>query len=139
MNLYKMLLLITFSFALLFTAPGVNAQINLSAKNTPEDSTVRKWEYCVIYRLSSGQTKDKKITGIVTITYFVETGERDENIEVELPQNSQDYNLGIRRALAKAFMKLGNEGWELIGKFPYAPVYSNESELGFMFKRPKQQ
>lgn len=138
MKLCKLFLCVAFSFTLLSVAPNVKAQTNQLAKSNSSDTSVRNWDYCVIYRTSNGQTKDKKITGIAIISYLDETGERDEYVEVEMPENSKDYMLAVRKALGKAFTKLGNDGWELVGRFPYAPVYSNEPELGFIFKRPKK-
>jgi len=138
MKFCKIFLFIAFGFTLFFSAPDIKAQTNRRAKNNSSTIDVRKWDYCVIYRTLNGQTKDKKITGIAIISYLNETGERDENVEVEMPANSKDYTLALRRVLGKAFTKLGNEGWEFVGRFPYAPVYSNELELGFIFKRLKK-
>jgi hypothetical protein len=131
-----------FGIVLLFPNFGVKAQINQPQKTNVENFTPRKWEYCVIYQPYNGQTKDKKVTGVAIITYLDETGEREEKVEIEsTPKSSQGanvYSLQTRNAVSKAFAQLGNEGWEFIGKFPYIPIYSQEPELAFMFKRPKQ-
>ncbi len=142
MKFRKVILFTVFCITLLSSGFGVKAQTNQSQKNNVKNLTTRKWEYCVIYQQYAGQTKDKKVTGVVIITYLEETGEREEKVEIEpAPKNSQGanvYNLPTRSAVSKAFAHLGNEGWEFIGKFPYIPIYSQEPELAFMFKRPKQ-
>ena len=106
MNFPKVLLFITFSFVFLFSAFAAKAQTSQPAKSNIDEAKIRNWEYCVIYRQFNGQTKDKKITGIVTVTYLEVTGERNENIEVELvPQNSQDtstYHLSVTRAVKES-------------------------------------
>ena len=138
MKFCKFFFCIAFSFTLVFFAFDAKAQINQPSRSNSSETAVRNWDYCVIYRTSNGQTKDKKITGIATISYLDETGERDEYVEIEMPESSKDYMLATRKAIGKAFTKLGNDGWEFVGRFPYAPVYSNEPELGFIFKRPKK-
>ena len=145
MKLCKTFLYIAFWGCLLFfCVVNIEAQTNNPPKSTSSDIGIRSWEYCVIYRTLNGQhtlneqTKEIRITGIAIVSYLDETGERDENVEIVMPENSKDYPLAIRRALGKAFTKLGSEGWEFVGRFPYAPVYSNEPELGFVFKRPKK-
>jgi hypothetical protein len=142
MKFRKVILFTVFCIILLFSGFEIKAQTNQSQKNNVENLTTRKWEYCVIYQQYTGQTKDKKEIGIAIITYLEETGEREEKVEIEpAPKNSQSanaYSLPTRSAVSKAFAQLGNAGWEFIGKFPYISIYSQEPELAFMFKRPKQ-
>ena len=142
MKFRKLILVAVFGIVLLFADFEVKAQTNQPQKNNVENLTAQKWEYCVIYQQYTGETKDKKATGVAIITYLGETGEREEKVEIEpKPKSSQGANvfsLLTRNAVSKAFAKLGNAGWEFIGKFPYIPIYSQEPELAFMFKRPKQ-
>ncbi len=143
MNYHKIFLFVFCILAFMFSGSHIEAQTkqvpksNLTAK-------LNKWEYCVIFQQRNGQVDDKKVTGFVIITYLQESGEREEFVEAEVirenPKDNNAYALSIRKALVKAFAKLGNEGWEFVGKFPFTREFgfSQEDSLGFYFKRSKQ-
>lgn len=109
------------------SASGSNQTTELRKSNLP------KWEYCGIsdenrsYSNEFGKTKTSK-----AIRYFEEAGVRTEIVDALSDKNE---NPGAN-ALAKAIAKLGNEGWELIGKadFPTGAVGGE----AIYFKRPKQ-
>lgn len=60
----------------------------------------------------------------------------------ELQPAQQGFDFAQKRAFAKAFVKLGNDEWELVGSSPFMKLsISNEAVdgVGIYFKRPKRQ
>jgi hypothetical protein len=127
----------------------------LSLENTPAQSTQmskadssrsEQWEYCVVSGFSNGQTNDKKPTGLVLVTYFQKTGPREEWIRAESGSKEtglteRDYDRSVKNAIAMALSQLGDDGWELVGIFPYAnlntSIVPQKNDFGFYFKRRK--
>jgi hypothetical protein len=143
MNYHKIFVFIFCIFVFIFSGSHLKAQ----TKQVPKGNLtgkLNKWEYCIIFQQRNGQVDDKKVTGFVIITYLEEAGEREEFVQAEVtrknPKDNDAYALSIRKALVKAFAKLGSEGWEFVGKFPFTREFSfsQEDSPGFYFKRSKQ-
>ena len=141
----KLELLVFLIFAFAFLSQDTTAQNNQISK--VDTSSSEKWEYCVVSGFSNGQAKDKKPTGAVVITYFQKNGPREEWIRAEPDSKETDLTVGgydrsIKKAIALAMSQLGDDGWELVGIFPYANLNTNivpqENDFGFYFKRRKR-
>ena len=102
-------------------APTVQAQRGRGENRL----TAVAYEYCAINGVSSSLSGDK-IRAVAKICYMQETGIQCQDVEATVvgDRDSQGYifdKVG-NDALAKAIAKLGNEGWEMIGKgLPWLP------------------
>jgi hypothetical protein len=141
----KLELLVFLIFAFAFLSQDTTAQNNQISK--VDTSSSEKWEYCVVSGFSNGQAKDKKLTGEVVITYFQRSGPREEWIRAEPDAKVTGLTPGdddrlVKRAIAMALSQLGDDGWELVGIFPYKNLNTNivpqENDFGFYFKRRKR-
>ena len=123
-------------FLFLFFGFEANAQVRGKfAANTNKSKRKQQWEYCAVSLTNSVTTADNKAIGQAFITFLNESNKPDVRIEVtDFPS---DNNLSKRKALSKAFSQLGNDGWELVGKFPFNYDYGGE-EFSYFFKRQKQ-
>lgn len=127
---------LTLCFSVLLSSYEVNAQTNKIAKNNLH-SKFRKqqWEYCVVTLDSDIRSESNKFIGRTSIIYLDETNRANVNIEVrDFPTDKVTAN---RKALSKAFAQLGDDGWELVGSFPFLDEYGH-TVSGFFFKRRKQ-
>jgi hypothetical protein len=97
----------------------------------------QKWEYCAL--TNSYGTKEINAVGLAFITYFEESGFRTEQIKIEGEMLGTQPHIAYRQAEMKAFsaavMRLGSQGWELIGELPFPPV--SDSNKALYFKRQK--
>ena len=122
---------------------AISSPEHLSAQvRTPES---HKWEYCAVTD-SHGTGTQEKPYGVALITFFEEAGYREEYVRVDLepPKNTGAgvlYEMAQKRAFAKAFSKLGNDDWELVGSLPFMQIASPSNTPGrvaIYFKRPKR-
>lgn len=102
---------------------------------TPKDNGARspsgtptRWEYCAITGFGSREKGFHTYVTFAVIRYFPNTTE-----EVEGESNDD--------ALANAFAKLGDEGWELAGVRTdlHLNEGSGKASATYFFKRPKRQ
>ena len=84
----------------------------------------RRWEYCVLGELRGGPYS-KGANG--TIVYFGEAAEKRETVEAATQEI----------VLAKAFAKLGIEGWEFVSQGNKQETPDLWTRM-FFFKRPKR-
>jgi hypothetical protein len=94
----------------------------------PATSAPMKWEYCAITGFA---THEKGLNGHsywAVIRYFPNTTEEVEGADTD-------------DALANAFAKLGDDGWELAGirTETHLTEGSGRSQTDYFFKRPKGQ
>ena len=102
-------------------------------QKSSEKTAAPKWEYCAITNIWYNNSFGRNI-GNATIQYFQESGVREEVIEIspEMRTRATDFR---EAAQAKAFAKLGEEGWEMVSK---EPNLESRPINTFYFKRPKQ-
>jgi hypothetical protein len=117
----------------------------------------QKWEYCAITSYSAALTgplsqPDTKARAVASICYFELTGCRREELKFELElaefKKSLDPHDATRSllsaavdrateiALARAIVKLGDDGWEMVGEsvFKFA---AERNDQAIYFKRRK--
>ena len=103
---------------------------SLSTPLQSKPSVAQKWEYCAVsdVRREPSSRRGEQGPIVATVIYLLETGESREKITMP---DGKDWD-----SLAKAFSKLGQDGWEL--------VFEGGENLGgvgytkaFYFKRPK--
>lgn len=93
-----------------------------------------KWEYCAIVRADYGSDNFGRSNAKVRIRYFDLQGSREEIVEAQLEtSNHRFFNAG-REGEARALAKLGNDGWEMVGRESNGGEYYNF----IYFKRLKQ-
>jgi hypothetical protein len=138
----ELLAFLIFVFALSFE--NVTAQNAQTSK--ADTSRSDQWEYCVVSDFGHSQAKGSKPIGIAVITYFQKSRPSEKWVRAELDDKessltSAAYDRSVKTAIAMALSQLGEEGWELVGIFPYSNLNSNivpqESDFGFYFKRRK--
>jgi hypothetical protein len=78
-----------------------------AARAAAEPRRDSQWEYCAVVK---SQTPSPRV--IYWIDYFKGEGARRESVEAGLGGNS----------FAKAAVRLGEEGWEMVGEGPYEAV-----------------
>ena len=116
-------------------APTAQAQRGQSER----ERRVVVYEYCAINGVSTSLSGDK-IRAVARICYMQETGIQCQEVEATAvgDRKSQGYifdKVG-NDALAKVIAKLGNEGWEMIGKgLPWLPRGPEDATY---FRRQKQ-
>ena len=112
----------------------------------------QKWEYCAITSYSGTFTAplsqpDAKASAVASICYFESGGCRREELKFELDLAEFKKSLKIERmsaavdkateiALARAIVKLGDDGWEMVGEsvFKFA---AERNDQAIYFKRRK--
>ncbi|MDQ3684181.1 MAG: hypothetical protein M3430_01080 [Acidobacteriota bacterium] len=92
------------------------------------------WEYCAISDLTVIGTEGKSI-GTANICYFQSSGCR--NVVVRAVLEGNQFTEAKSSALAQAAVRLGNEGWEMVGESTLLDVYRNDSsaQTSLFFKR----
>jgi hypothetical protein len=93
-------------------------------------SVMQKWEYCAVTDVNRRPPSVPGVDGpmVATVVYFLDTGEKRETLEVP---SGKSYD-----SLAKAFTKLGQDGWELVFEGAETLVGASHTNA-FYFKRPK--
>jgi hypothetical protein len=95
-----------------------------SVEPTPAPQVGGQWEYCTV---SKANYPGSPRAGVYWITYFQSTGFKVIDVEDNFTTNA---------ALAKAFARLGAEGWELVDQ---GTLEVRNTKLdAWYFKRPKQ-
>jgi hypothetical protein len=97
------------------------------------------YEYCAINGVSTSLGGDK-LRAVVRICYMQETGIQCQEVEATTVGDNKSqgsiWDKVCNDALAKAIARLGNEGWELIGKgLPWLPRGPEDATY---FRRQKQ-
>ena len=113
---------------LIATAYWVDARLSglsltRAAQAQAKSPEARKWEYCTITGVSSGNSFGPKASAHISI--FTQTGARYETLDS--PHGDP---------LAFAFAKLGSEGWEFVGQVEYNTSSSEYRPHTWLFKRP---
>jgi hypothetical protein len=137
-------LVLFLAFSVLSGSYSIGRMQPANAQRTPAiDSPAKtKWEYCAIIRSGSMNENDTAV-GIATIACFDMSGYREENVKVQNERVTQESNSEYRRAQQKALAtmiaQLGNQGWEMIGHFPYNDgIHSGPDQvMAIYFKRAK--
>jgi uncharacterized protein (UPF0261 family) len=112
-------------------APTAQAQRGQSERKPK----VAAYEYCAITGVGSTSLTIDKITVATRICYMRESGIQCEVVEAT-GVGDRNFDKVASDSLAKAIAKLGNEGWELIGKG--LPWYPRGPEDATYFRRQKQ-
>lgn len=109
---------------------------SVTAQQTDDErkATGPLWEYCAISDLTAVATEGKTI-GTANICYFQSSGCR--NVVVRAALEGNQFAEAKSSALAQAAVRLGNEGWEMVGESTLLDVYRNDSsaQTGLFFKR----
>jgi hypothetical protein len=135
------LLTISLLICALFT---ITSRHKVSAQARQPES--HKWDYCALTDSFGTGTKEKPF-GIAVITFFEEAGDREEYVRVDLDppkglEAGQLFETAQKKAFAKAFARLGNDEWEMVGSSPFmklsSPTNSTDAVVIY-FKRPKRQ
>lgn len=96
----------------------------VSVKDADETNDGQTWEYCAVSKASYVFANR---AGGYWITYFKDSGFKVEDVEDRATRDA---------ALALAFAKLGDEGWEMVGS---GSIEVRGKKLdAFYFKRPKR-
>lgn len=124
-----------FVLSQVLVAPTVQAQRGQGESK----SKAVAYEYCAINGTTVSLSGDK-IRAAAKICYMQETGIQCQEVEATVAgdRSSQGYvfDKAGNDALAKAIAKLGNEGWEMIGKgLPWLPRGPEDATY---FRRQKQ-
>ncbi|PWT92500.1 MAG: hypothetical protein C5B54_03410 [Acidobacteria bacterium] len=92
------------------------------------------WEYCAITNISLAETRPHISESVAMITYFDRPGGRPE--QVLGGENGTDYP-SIPIAVTKAIVKLGADGWEMVGNGNVSLGFRSQPNSGLFFKRPR--
>ena len=96
----------------------------VAVKDATETNDGQIWEYSAV---SKASYLNSNRAGAYWITYFKESGFKVEDVEDRATRDA---------ALALAFAKLGDEGWEMVG--PGSIEVRGKKLDAFYFKRPKR-
>jgi hypothetical protein len=93
------------------------------------------WDYCAIVSVEYGTNSFGRSDTKVRVRYFDPNGSREEIIEAQLPTSDYRRFKIEREAVSRAMAKLGNYGWEMVGR----ESNKNDDNPDFIyFKRLKQ-
>ena len=136
----------------LFGLQTVRAQQSTSEtkqtqSNQETTSTAQKWEYALICepKVSTEKAEGEDGTGVFTIgtvriCYLKEDPQNsceDVNARAKISRE-QGETIVRNAAISNAFLRLGNNGWEMVGQaFGFADE-TNKHATCIYFKRPKQ-
>lgn len=94
-----------------------------------------RWEYCAIVYVEYGTDSFGRSDTKVRVRYFDPKGSREEIVEAQLPTSDYRRFRTESEAVSRAMAKLGNDGWEMVGR----ESNKNDDNPDFIyFKRLKQ-
>jgi hypothetical protein len=127
-------LLLTVLLAGSLTGKFIFGSVTAQQTDDERKATGPLWEYCAISDLTVLGTEGKSI-GTANICYFQSAGCR--NVVVRAVLEGNQFAEAKSSALAQATVRLGNEGWEMIGESTLLDVYRNDSstQTSLLFKR----
>ncbi|HVF27073.1 MAG TPA: hypothetical protein VM943_02455 [Pyrinomonadaceae bacterium] len=135
----KNLSLLTLLLATVLLVGALTGKFVFNSVNAQQPDDERKatgplWEYCAISDLTVIATEGKSI-GTANICYFQSAGCR--NVVVRAVLDGNQLAEAKSSALAQAAVRLGNEGWEMVGESTLLDVYRNDSstQTSLFFKR----
>ncbi len=116
-----------------FLAVFCQTQFSLLAEaQESNQQTPKKWEYCSVYPYNGISSRTGKSYNWAIVSYARGDGYSSETIETVVVNDEPNLNFAQNQAFAKAIAKLGEDGWEMIGKGDF------REQNVLYFKRPKK-